>query len=38
MDKESTAKTFSSVMLLALVCSLLVAGAAVGLRPRQEAN
>jgi Na+-transporting NADH:ubiquinone oxidoreductase subunit C len=38
MDKESSVKTFSSVMLLALICSLLVAGAAVGLRPRQEAN
>ena len=38
MDKESSVKTFSSVMLLALICSLLVAGAAVGLRPKQEAN
>lgn len=38
MAKESAAKPFYSVLILALVCSLLVASAAVGLRPRQEAN
>lgn len=38
MDKEKSANAFSAVMVLALICSVLVAGAAVGLRPRQEAN
>ncbi|MFV0437234.1 MAG: Na(+)-translocating NADH-quinone reductase subunit C [Desulfopila sp.] len=32
------AKPFYSVLVLAFVCSALVAGAAVGLRPKQEAN
>lgn len=36
--KESAAKPFYSVLVLAFVCSALVAGAAVGLRPKQEAN
>lgn len=36
--KESAAKPFYSVLILAFVCSALVAGAAVGLRPKQEAN
>ena len=38
MNKETTANAFLAVMVLAFVCSLLVTGAAVGLRPRQEAN
>ncbi len=38
MADESVAKSFYSVLILAFVCSLLVAGAAVGLRPMQEAN
>ena len=38
MPKESAAKPFYSVLILAFVCSILVAGAAVGLRPKQEAN
>lgn len=38
MTDESVAKSFYSVLILAFVCSLLVAGAAVGLRPLQEAN
>jgi Na+-transporting NADH:ubiquinone oxidoreductase subunit C len=38
MDKETPAGAFTAVMVLAFICSLLVAGAAVGLRPRQEAN
>jgi Na+-transporting NADH:ubiquinone oxidoreductase subunit C len=38
MAEESAAKPFYSVLILALVCSALVAGAAVGLRPLQEAN
>ncbi len=36
--KEPAAKPFYSVLVLAFVCSALVAGAAVGLRPRQEEN
>jgi len=32
------AKPFYSVLILAFACSALVAGAAVGLRPKQEAN
>lgn len=35
---ENAAKPFYSVLVLAFVCSALVAGAAVGLRPLQEAN
>lgn len=38
MADLSAAKPFYSVLVLAFVCSALVAGAAVGLRPRQEAN
>lgn len=38
MARESVAKSFYTVLILAFVCSLLVAGAAVGLRPLQEAN
>ncbi len=38
MADESVAKSYYSVLILAFVCSLLVAGAAVGLRPMQEAN
>ncbi len=36
--KEPAAKPFYSVLILAFVCSTLVAGAAVGLRPQQEKN
>jgi len=36
--KDHAAKPFYSVLILAFVCSLLVSGAAVGLRPLQEAN
>ncbi len=38
MAKESPYKPFYSVLVLAFACSALVAGAAVGLRPIQEAN
>ncbi len=38
MAEENPAKPFYSVLVLAFVCSALVAGAAVGLRPLQEAN
>lgn len=38
MADITVAKPFYSVLVLAFVCSALVAGAAVGLRPRQEAN
>ena len=38
MAEHSAAKPFYSVLVLALVCSALVSGAAVGLRPYQEAN
>ncbi|MFV1974242.1 MAG: Na(+)-translocating NADH-quinone reductase subunit C [Candidatus Scalindua sp.] len=38
MARESVSKTFIVAIVLAAVCSLLVAGAAIGLRPRQEAN
>lgn len=38
MAEENAAKPFYSVLVLAFVCSALVAGAAVGLRPLQEAN
>lgn len=35
---ESISKTFIVVILLCLVCSIVVAGSAVGLKDRQEAN
>ncbi|RUO32256.1 Na(+)-translocating NADH-quinone reductase subunit C [Aliidiomarina sedimenti] len=35
---ESTSKTFIVVIALCLVCSIIVSGAAVGLKDRQEAN
>lgn len=38
MADENAAKPFYSVLVLAFVCSALVAGAAVGLRPLQEEN
>lgn len=38
MAEENAAKPFYSVLILAFVCSALVAAAAVGLRPQQEAN
>jgi Na+-transporting NADH:ubiquinone oxidoreductase subunit C len=38
MADESIAKSYYSVLILAFVCSLLVAGTVVGLRPLQEAN
>lgn len=38
MGKESAAKPFYSVLVLAFVCSALVSGAAIGLRPMQEKN
>ncbi|PID72186.1 MAG: Na(+)-translocating NADH-quinone reductase subunit C [Desulfobulbus propionicus] len=38
MAEESALKPFYSVLVLAFVCSALVAGAAVGLRPLQEKN
>jgi Na+-transporting NADH:ubiquinone oxidoreductase subunit C len=38
MAEESILRPFYTVFVLALVCSALVAGAAVGLRPYQEAN
>jgi Na+-transporting NADH:ubiquinone oxidoreductase subunit C len=38
MARESVSKTFIVAVVLAAACSLLVAGAAIGLRPRQEAN
>jgi Na+-transporting NADH:ubiquinone oxidoreductase subunit C len=38
MAHESLSKTFTVAVVLAIACSLLVAGAAIGLRPRQEAN
>jgi Na+-transporting NADH:ubiquinone oxidoreductase subunit C len=38
MAEENALKPFYSVLILAFVCSALVAGAAVGLRPQQEAN
>lgn len=38
MGKDPAAKPFYSVLVLAFVCSLLVSGAAVGLRPLQEKN
>ena len=38
MAHESTAKAYATTVGLAVVCSVLVSSAAVGLRPRQEAN
>jgi Na+-transporting NADH:ubiquinone oxidoreductase subunit C len=38
MAEESIAKPFYTVLILAFVCSALVAGAAVGLRPQQDSN
>ena len=38
MADESLARPYYTVLVLAFVCSALVAGAAVGLRPQQEAN
>ena len=38
MARESVSKTFIVAIALAAVCSLLVSGAAIGLRPLQEAN
>ena len=38
MAEESLARPFYTVLVLALVCSALVAGAVVGLRPLQEIN
>jgi Na+-transporting NADH:ubiquinone oxidoreductase subunit C len=38
MARESVSKTFIVAIVLAAICSLLVSGAAIGLRPRQEAN
>jgi len=38
MAEESVAKSYYTVLILAFVCSALVAGTAVGLRPMQEAN
>ena len=37
MARESVAKAYAVTMGLAIVCSVLVSGAAVGLRPQQEA-
>jgi Na+-transporting NADH:ubiquinone oxidoreductase subunit C len=38
MAHESTTKAYATTVGLAVVCSVLVSSAAVGLRPRQEAN
>ena len=38
MARESVSKTFVVAIVLAAICSLLVSGAAIGLRPLQEAN
>jgi Na+-transporting NADH:ubiquinone oxidoreductase subunit C len=38
MARESVRKTFIVAIVLAAVCSLLVSGAAIGLRSKQEAN
>lgn len=35
---DSISKTFTVIILLCLVCSIIVSGAAVGLKDRQEAN
>ena len=37
-QKESTVRTLTVALLVCLVCSVFVAGAAVALRPTQEAN
>jgi len=38
MSKDSAARPFYTVLVLAFVCALLVSGAAVGLRDRQDHN
>ena len=38
MARESVSKTFVVAIVLAALCSLLVSGAAIGLRPLKEAN
>ena len=38
MSRDTTGKTLGVAAALAVTCSILVASAAVGLRPRQEAN
>ncbi len=38
MAEESIARPFYTVFILAFICSALVAGAAVGLRPKQDDN
>ncbi len=38
MAREAVSKTFIVAIVLAGFCSLLVSGAAIGLRPKQEAN
>lgn len=38
MAEESAARPFYTVLILAFVCSALVSGAAIGLRPLQEKN
>jgi Na+-transporting NADH:ubiquinone oxidoreductase subunit C len=38
MAEESVIRSYYTVLILAFVCSALVAGTAVGLRPKQEAN
>ncbi|HIQ37045.1 MAG TPA: Na(+)-translocating NADH-quinone reductase subunit C, partial [Desulfocapsa sulfexigens] len=38
MVKDSVFRSYYTVLLLALVCSALIAITAVGLRPQQEAN
>ena len=38
MSNDSTVKTFVVAGGLCLICSIIVSGAAVGLRPKQEAN
>jgi Na+-transporting NADH:ubiquinone oxidoreductase subunit C len=38
MAEESILRPFYTVLVLAFICSALVAGAAVGLRPQQDAN
>jgi Na+-transporting NADH:ubiquinone oxidoreductase subunit C len=38
MAEESAIRSYYTVLILAFVCSALVAGTAVGLRPKQEAN
>ena len=38
MKRDSTVQTLVVATMLCVVCSVIVAGAAVGLRPRQQAN